>query len=86
MHLPSSICDRLDRMNRNFLWGDTPGGKKMHLIKWDKVCKSKEGGGLGLKKAKDQNLYFLTKLAWKVSNEEEEGLWVSILRDKYVFE
>lgn len=56
----------------------------MHLVKWDKVCKSKEGGGLGLKKAKDQNLAFLTKLAWKVSNDEEAGLWVSILRDKYL--
>ncbi|KAI8563661.1 hypothetical protein RHMOL_Rhmol03G0126400 [Rhododendron molle] len=83
MHLPSSVCDRLDRINRNFLWGDTTGGKRMHLVKWDKVCKSKEGGGLGLKKAKDQNLASLTKLAWKVSNEEE-GLWVSILRDKYL--
>lgn len=84
MHLPASVCERLDRINRIFLWGDSPGSKKIHPVKWDKVCKSKDGGGLWLKKAPDQNLAFLSKLAWKVSNPEEEGLWVSILRDKHM--
>lgn len=84
MHLPAAVCDRLDRINRNFLWGDSPDKKKIHLVKWDKVCKSKDSGGLGLKKAKDQNLAFLTKLGWKITNQEEGGLWVSILSDKYL--
>lgn len=26
----------------------------------------------------------LTKLGWKISNQEEGGLWVTILRDKYL--
>lgn len=35
------------------------------------MCKSKDSGGLGLKKAKDQNLAFLTKLGWK--NHKSRG-------------
>uniref|UniRef100_A0A2N9HM73 RNase H type-1 domain-containing protein n=1 Tax=Fagus sylvatica TaxID=28930 RepID=A0A2N9HM73_FAGSY len=30
--LPSSICNDLDRLNRNFLWGSTSESKKMHLV------------------------------------------------------
>lgn len=53
MHLSASICERRDRLNINFLWGDSPGNKKMHFVKWDKVCKkAKDIGGLGLKKPK----------------------------------
>uniref|UniRef100_A0A2N9IUL5 RNase H type-1 domain-containing protein n=1 Tax=Fagus sylvatica TaxID=28930 RepID=A0A2N9IUL5_FAGSY len=32
--LPSSICNELDRLNRNFLWGSTNERKKMHLESW----------------------------------------------------
>lgn len=48
MLLPASVCER--RINRNFLWGDTPEKKKIHLVNRDKVCKSKDCGGLGIKK------------------------------------
>ncbi|KAI8570479.1 hypothetical protein RHMOL_Rhmol01G0037200 [Rhododendron molle] len=71
-------------LNINFLWGDSPDKKKIHLVKWDEVCKSKDRGGLGIKKARNQNMAILTKLGWKISNQEEGGLWAAILRDKYL--
>jgi hypothetical protein len=40
--LPSSICNELDRLNRNFLWGSSNERKKMHLVGWEKVCKPRE--------------------------------------------
>lgn len=83
MLLPVSVCDRLDRLSRDFLWGDTLEKKKIHLVKWDKVCKSKECGGLGIKKARKQNLALLSKLGWKVSNQDE-SLWANIFSDKYL--
>lgn len=49
MEIPVSVCDKLDKINRNFLWGDTDKKKKMHLINWNKVCKSKDNGGLGIR-------------------------------------
>lgn len=35
------------------------------------------------KKARDQNLALLSKIGWKVSNQDE-SLWAHILRDKYL--
>lgn len=83
MHFPTNVCDKLDRINRNFLWGDTEEKKKIHLVNWHSVCKSKDKGGLGLRKAKTQNLALLMKLGWKLINSDE-SLWVRILKDKYL--
>lgn len=49
--LPMGICDRLDKMNRDFLWGRTKTKRKIYLINWDTVCKNKSNGGLGIRKA-----------------------------------
>ena len=32
MPLPVSVCNSLDQMNRNFIWGDTENSKKVHLV------------------------------------------------------
>ncbi|KAL6184070.1 hypothetical protein ACLB2K_045474 [Fragaria x ananassa] len=56
--LPSSLCDKLDKLNRDFLWGDTENKKKVHLAMlakaswriwhedvglWTSIYKSKKG-------------------------------------------
>ncbi|KAK9111585.1 hypothetical protein Scep_019104 [Stephania cephalantha] len=33
-----SICDEIGKVVRNFIWGSTREGKKMHLLRWDNVC------------------------------------------------
>ncbi|GMP25580.1 hypothetical protein CsSME_00002379 [Camellia sinensis var. sinensis] len=81
--IPKNVCDEIDRINRNFLWGDTLERKKVHLVKWEKVCKSKNAGELGLKKARDQNLALLAKLGWKLLNKVD-SLWCNVLRNKYL--
>lgn len=43
MEISVSVCDNLDRINRNFLRGDTDSTKKIHLVNWTTVCKSKIG-------------------------------------------
>lgn len=83
MHLPTNVCDKLDRLNRNFLWGVTPNKKKIHLVNWNTVCKNKDVGGLDLRKARTQNLALLMKLGWKIA-QNEDSLWVKIIRDKYM--
>ncbi|KAK3221017.1 hypothetical protein Dsin_014987 [Dipteronia sinensis] len=30
---PTETCSKLDKINRNFLWGHTEESKKMHLVK-----------------------------------------------------
>lgn len=42
MKFPVNVCDKLDRLNRDFLWGDTPEKKRIHLVNWNSVCKNKD--------------------------------------------
>ena len=81
--LPGDICDRLDKINRNFLWGHTEAKKTIHLINWDTVCMPKRCGGLGIKKTKDMNQALLAKVGWRLL-QNENGLWCKLLSSKYL--
>ncbi|KAM5551745.1 hypothetical protein ABKV19_026542, partial [Rosa sericea] len=78
VRLPVSICDALDKCNREFLWGDCNGKKKIHLANWDLVCRPKEFGGLGIKKASLMNQAMLAKIGWRMV-QEDQGLWCHVL-------
>ena len=41
--LPKGVKKRLERLQRDFLWGD----RKVHLSNWKTMCQSKEKRGLG---------------------------------------
>ncbi|KAF7839728.1 ribonuclease H [Senna tora] len=45
----SRTCDSLIN---NFFWGDWGENKTPHLISWNKICRQKEMGGLGLRNTK----------------------------------
>jgi ribonuclease HI len=80
--LPTTICNDLDRLNRNFLWGSTNESKKMHLVGWDKVCRPKREGGLGLYATKPKNKALLAKLNWRL-HDEKDSWWARTLTAKY---
>lgn len=50
--LSTHLCDKLDKISRDFLWGTTQEKKKMHMVGWNKIIKTKEEGGLGLSGSK----------------------------------
>ena len=50
--LPTHLCDKLDKINRDFLWGSTSEKRRIHLVGWNKIVRSKEEGGLGIQAAK----------------------------------
>ena len=60
--LSAYICDKLDKINRDFLWGSTSDRKRMHLVGWNKIVKFKEEGGLGFQAARAKNIALLSKL------------------------
>ena len=80
--LPRSTCDDIDRRNKSFLWGALEGERKVHLVSWDNVNKSKREGGLGIKSMRQVNSAFLAKLGWRVL-AEPTSLWSRVLRAKY---
>ncbi|CAL5371297.1 unnamed protein product [Camellia sinensis] len=81
--LPQSICKHIHKLNRNFLWGDQEGRKKVYLVNWKQVCKAKQDKGLGLRRAEDQNVALLAKLGWNL-NSDKDASWTKILRGKYL--
>jgi hypothetical protein len=54
----------------------------MHMVSWDKVCRPKDLGGLGLYSTKARNLALLAKLNWRVM-EDLDSLWAKTLIAKY---
>uniref|UniRef100_A0A2N9H5A8 CCHC-type domain-containing protein n=1 Tax=Fagus sylvatica TaxID=28930 RepID=A0A2N9H5A8_FAGSY len=80
--LPVRICSKLDKLNRDFLWGSSSKRKKMHMVGWEKVCKPKDKGGLGLYSTKSRNIALLAKLNWRVM-EDADALWAKTLQSKY---
>ena len=54
------------RLQRNFLWGGAADQNKIPWIKWEKVCKPKELGGLGVKDIISFNTSLLGKWKWEM--------------------
>jgi hypothetical protein len=47
--IPSSVANRLEKLQRNFLWDSTNEATKFHLIKWFLVCSPVKDGDLGIR-------------------------------------
>lgn len=71
MALPAHLCDKLDRINRDFLWDLTAEKRRLHLVGWIKVVKSKVEGGLGIQAIRAKNIALLAKLNWRLYQEKE---------------
>ncbi|KAL0415891.1 UNVERIFIED_CONTAM: putative mitochondrial protein [Sesamum latifolium] len=68
-------------MMADFLWHNK-GTRRVHWIAWNKLCMSKEEGGLGLRKLSLFNHATLTKQLWCIiSNPDNTFSW--ILKHKY---
>jgi hypothetical protein len=49
---PKHTCYEIEKIYRRFIWGQQEGRDKIHLVNWNKMCRPKEEGGMGLKKMK----------------------------------
>ena len=80
--LPGKILDGMDSVNRNFLWGTSESARKIHWVRWQKVTKTKEEGGLCLQTARGRNIAMLAKLNWRL-HIKNDAPWSQALRSKY---
>jgi len=81
--LPYAISNIIDRVGREFFWKKNNTEKGLPLVAWDKVCRPKEYGGLGLRKTAEVNQAFQSKLAWNLLTNQD-SMWVRIMRKKYL--
>jgi hypothetical protein len=79
---PSGIISKLESLFKRFLWGGGVESRKINWVKWDKICREKEDGGLGIKNLKAFNLALLGKWKWRIQSEKN-SLWVRVLASKY---
>ncbi|KAF7823628.1 putative ribonuclease H protein At1g65750 family [Senna tora] len=67
--LPSKVFEEIEKRNGAFIWGDSDTNKKVLLVSWSSMCKTKPNGGLGLRHVIEQNKAFMVKLgnfdSWK---------------------
>jgi ribonuclease HI len=54
----------------------------MHMVGWDKICRAKSLGGLGLYACKPRNVALLAKLNWRLL-QEKDALWARTILAKY---
>ncbi|RVW82606.1 putative ribonuclease H protein [Vitis vinifera] len=72
--IPRKVRLRLEKIQREFLWGDLEERRKIHLVRWTVICKDKRHGGLGLRHLKEEG-------GWTTREVRESygmGLWKDI--------
>ena len=81
--LSKSLNKKIKAKLRNFFSNDNEEYKNLVLIKWEKLCKPKELGGLGLKNLSWKNEALRAKLTWRLFTERNQN-WAKILYNKYL--
>jgi hypothetical protein len=76
------VAKRIEKIQRDFLWGGMNDDFKYHLVEWDKVCSPIDEGGLGIRNMRRFNQVLLGKWLWWFAHEEG-AWWRSVLVAKY---
>lgn len=74
--LPQGCIDEIESMCSAFLWSGSPNITSKSKVAWEEVCKTKQEGGLGVRKLKDVTDVFSLKLIWRLFNNSA-SMWVA---------
>jgi len=76
------VANHIEKLYRDFLWGDLGDKFKYHLVSWSKVCSPITEGGLGIRNLRIFNKALLGKWLWCYVHERE-AWWKSVVDAKY---
>jgi hypothetical protein len=80
--IPMSVAHRLEKLQRDFLWGGLEDDHKFHLVNWKQTCTPLQSGGLGIRNMVVFNKALLGKWLWRYSTEHT-SLWRQVIDSKY---
>jgi hypothetical protein len=83
--IPKHVVARIERLQRNFLWGGLGDNFHHHLVGWETVCSPLAQGGLGVRKVEVINRALLGKWLWRFGKEDSH-LWCKVIVAKYGLE
>lgn len=80
--IPKGIIDKINKLQRQFLWSGNSGKTVLALASWDLLELPKIFGGLGCSSLLNRNLSLLFKWIWRYLHEPH-ALWHKIITEKY---
>ena len=69
--LPKGLIKEIEIMIRKFWWGYNGEARKVHWVKWERLCEAKEVGGMGFKEIEKFNQALLAKQVWRMINNPD---------------
>ena len=80
--LPKRVKSRLEKIQRDFLWGGNSHSRKIHLVNWKIVSQGKSKGGLSIRNLDMLNRALPSNWVWRYMMEED-SIWKHCISFKY---
>lgn len=80
--IPKTICKQIVSIMVDFWWRSNKESRGMHWKSWDKLCTSKNCGGLGFRDLEAYNLALLGKQLWRIITNKS-SLLARVYKSRY---
>ncbi|KAF7824272.1 reverse transcriptase [Senna tora] len=67
--MPNKYANRIDALSTNFYWGQSNNKSSIHLASKQKLFKSKDKGGMGLRQTSLFNKALMAKQVWRIVSQ-----------------